>query len=376
MYIQDIDLTLKNYAFAQRKYLPYELKLQLTRKRISDWYEHWCGDVYVSFSGGLDSTVLLDLVRKELGDNIPAVFCDTGLEFPELVEFVKNTENIEIIKPKKNFKKVIKEYGYPIISKETASKIRKLRHGNLSLRYRNYLMNGDERGKLGKLADKWKFLIDAPFDTSEKCCDVMKKAPFREYHKHTGRVPYIGVTQDESFMRERQYSKTGCNVYDANKPKSQPLGFWTKQDILRYVVEEQRFYDENLRIANMVVRNRQEKIKRKIARKYVTRNKRLEICSIYGELKQNDDGTYYLTGEQRTGCIFCAFGCQLEKEPNRFQRLEKTHPKLWNYCMKDIEQGGLGLGKVLDYIDVPYMSNVRSMKDSNGKVYQQYKLEI
>lgn len=340
MYIQDIDLTLKNYAFAQRKYLPYELKLQLTTKRISDWYEHWCGDVYVSFSGGLDSTVLLDLVRKELGDNIPAVFCDTGLEFPELVEFVKNTQNIEIIKPKKNFKKVIKEYGYPIISKETASKIRKLRHGNLSHKYRNYLMNGDERGKLGKLADKWKFLIDAPFDTSEKCCDVMKKAPFREYNKRTGRVPFIGVTQDESFMRERQYSKTGCNVYDAGKPKSQPLGFWTHQDVLRYA------YENNLKIA-----------------------------SVYGKIIK-EDGVFRTTGEERTGCIFCAFGCHLEKEPNRFQRLEKTHPKLWSYCMKDSEKGGLGLGKVLDYIDVPYMSNVRSMKDSNGVAYQQYKLDI
>lgn len=38
-----------------------------------------------------------------------------------------------------------------IASKETASKVSKLRHGNLSDRYRNYLLYGDERGKFGML---------------------------------------------------------------------------------------------------------------------------------------------------------------------------------------------------------------------------------
>lgn len=313
MYIQEDDLNLNEWQFSQRKYLDYETKQRLTKTRIQEWYDNWGGLVYVSFSGGLDSTVLLHLVRSVLGNDVPAVFSDTGLEFPELRGFVKTFDNVTWIKPKMPFTQVIKQYGYPIISKETAAKIRKLRHGNLSDKYRNYLLNGDERGKLGMLAKKWQYLVNAPFDTSEKCCDVMKKTPFREYHKRTGRVPFIGVTQDESFMRERQYARTGCNVYDAGKPKSQPLGFWTKQDVFRYVVENN-----------------------------------LKICSVYGEIKQRKDGTYYLTGEQRTGCVFCAFGCHLESEPNRFQRLEKTHPQLYKYCMEK-----LGMKEVLDYIGVP-----------------------
>lgn len=203
MYIQDIDLKLKDWAFSQRKNLPWDLKLQLTKKRILDWYQHWQGDVYISFSGGLDSTVLLDLVRKELGKDIPAVFVDTGLEYPELKEFIKTFDNLIILRPKIGFREVLKKYGYPIASKETAAKIRKLRKGKLSEKYRNYLLNGDERGKLGKLAECWKFLLDAPFDTSEKCCDVMKKKPFKDYHKETGRYPYIGITQDEGFQRKR-----------------------------------------------------------------------------------------------------------------------------------------------------------------------------
>ena len=234
MYIQDIDLKLKDWAFAQRKNLPYELKLLLSERRIRDWYEHYQGDVYVSFSGGLDSTVLLHMVRSFYPD-VEAVFSDTGLEYPELKQFVKKFDNVTIIKPKKSFREVLKEYGYPVASKETAAKVRKLRHGNLSDRYRNYLLNGDERGKLGMLAKKWRILLDAPFETSEQCCDVMKKNPFREYHKKTGKFPFLGITQDEGFQRRRQYEKTGCNVYDAKKPKSQPMGFWTKQDILQYI---------------------------------------------------------------------------------------------------------------------------------------------
>jgi hypothetical protein len=98
-----------------------ERKIQLTRERILAWYEWWDGKVYISFSGGKDSTVLFDLVRNECGlDDVPAVFVDTGLEYPEIRDFVKTFDNVIWLKPKKNFKQVITEYGYPFISKEVS----------------------------------------------------------------------------------------------------------------------------------------------------------------------------------------------------------------------------------------------------------------
>ncbi len=56
------DLKLQDWEFSQRKYLPYEAKLKLSAARIWEWYEYYGGDVFVSFSGGLDSTVLVHMV--------------------------------------------------------------------------------------------------------------------------------------------------------------------------------------------------------------------------------------------------------------------------------------------------------------------------
>ena len=67
---------------------PLDRKIRVTQAKIIEWYHHYGGKVAVSFSGGKDSTVLLDLARRAFPD-IPAVFVDTGLEYPEIREFVK-----------------------------------------------------------------------------------------------------------------------------------------------------------------------------------------------------------------------------------------------------------------------------------------------
>ena len=83
----------------------------------------------MAFSGGKDSTVLLDIARKIYPD-IEAVYNDTGLEYPELREFVKTIDNVTWLRPKENFKKVVQKYGYPVISKEVANKVHYAKPGN------------------------------------------------------------------------------------------------------------------------------------------------------------------------------------------------------------------------------------------------------
>lgn len=301
------------WQLKQMQNLPLEVKIEKTKLRIKEWYEAWDSKVHIAFSGGKDSTVLLHLVR-ELYPNVSAMYVDTGLEYPEIRDFVKTIENVDWIRPKMNFKEVIRKYGYPIISKEVASAISEIRNTN-SEYLLNKRLNGDKNG-YGKLPLKWRFLLEAPFEISSRCCSVMKKSPAHIYENKLKTKPYIGTMTEESNIRTIYYLKYGCNAFDKTHPSSQPISFWTQQDILKYIKYN------NLKYAN-----------------------------IYGKIIEND-GEFYLTGVDRTGCMFCMFGCQNDSEPNRFQKMKLTHPKIYEYCMKDWSEGGLGIKKVLEYIKV------------------------
>lgn len=311
-----------------------EEKIQISTARIIEWYERWDGKVYISFSGGKDSTVLLDLVRRIYPD-VPAVFSDTGLEFPELRQFVMRFDNIEIIKPKYSFTEVLKKYGYPMISKNVSYALYYAHDENTQWQR----LNGTLKDKNGNLSifncKKWKFLMDADFKCTHLCCDSMKKRPMHTYQKSSMRVPYIGTLVDESNQRKRRWMAKGCNAFEGDKSKSTPMAFWTEQDVLKYI------------------------------QKY-----NLPYASVYGDLVEID-GKLKFTGCQRTGCVFCGFGCHLEKEPNRFQSLAITHPQLYDYCMRGgkydengkwIPDKGLGMAKVLDFINVKWWNDGDEVK--------------
>ena len=325
-----------SYDLKQMQSLPLSAKVVMTKQRIIDWYEFWDGKVYVSFSGGKDSTVLLHLVRSIYPD-VEAVFVDTGLEYPEIKQFVKSVDNVTILRPEKTFKQVIEEYGYPVVSKEISECVEQARKSialnGKKYAYRLKRINGETMTKDGKKSqynmDKWRFLLDSPFKISPKCCDVMKKEVGSVYQKNTGKKPYLGMLAEESRLRKTKWNKEGCNAFYSRKPQSNPLSFWTENDILQYLFEN-----------------------------------KIQYCPIYGEIVPDGemDGQTYmfitpkfkLTGVERTGCMFCMFGAHLEKEPNRFQRMRVTHPNIYEYCMKPKEEGGLGLEEVLDYIGVNY----------------------
>lgn len=298
-----------------------ERKIQVTQTRIMEWYMRWNGQIYVSFSGGKDSTVLLDLARR-VYPNIEAVFVDTGLEYPEIREFVKTKDNVTWIYPikydkqkkewvKTNFREIIETHGYPVISKRVAGYVESSKR-NPHCKRAQYLKGEIENSLYGN--GKYAYLIDAPFKISENCCNAMKKQPMKNFCKKTGKHPIIGTMASESISRTITWQKKGCNSFDKLDPTSQPLSFWTKQDVLKYIKQF-----------------------------------KIPYASVYGEILQDDKGKYYTTGLDRTGCMFCMFGVHLEKNPNRFQRMAVTHPKQYDYCINK-----LGCGKVLDYIGVDY----------------------
>lgn len=326
------------WELRQMQSIPLEMKIKMTKTRIRAWYEYWGGDVYVSFSGGKDSTVLLHIVR-EMYPDIPAVFIDTGLEYPEIREFVKSFDNVEIIHPEKTFFQVVSEYGYPVISKDVAIKICYARKGSeWAVKALNGLDKNGIKKECKQRYKKYKSLVNAPFLVSSYCCSVMKKSPAHKYETKTGRKPMIATMTEESSLRQNSWLKNGCNAFDVDRPASYPLSFWVQQDILQYL-------------------------------------KRLNVqyCSVYGDiveqdnqlkLFESDSERLITTGCDRTGCMFCMFGIMSDKTPNRFQRLKGTHPKIYDYCIGGGEydengilkpnKQGLGIGKILDYIGIEY----------------------
>lgn len=293
-------------------------KILVAQTRILEYSQKLGGKVYVAFSGGKDSTVLLDIVRQVIPD-APAVFVDTGLEFPEVREFVKTVPNVIWLKPEMNFRKVIEKYGYPLISKEVSQKIYEARRCPCGSVASRFLASGEYATKYGGRysMERWNWLKDSNIPISHMCCLIMKKRPSKKFEKQTGLSAITGVMACESALRQSEWKKHGCNAFDTRRPKCNPLSVWTEQDVLKYIVKN------NLRYA-----------------------------SVYGDIVQTGPDHYATTGRDRTGCMYCAYGAHREKEPNRFQRLKQTHPKVWDFCMKPWNNGGLGMREVLAFINV------------------------
>lgn len=223
---------------------------------------------------------------------------------------------------------------------------KELKQGNIpNVPIRVKQLCGVKSEQFGSMYDRsrYLFMLDAPFEVSNMCCKVMKKNPVHEYGKETGRVPITAQMASESKLRASNWIKNGCNAFDSKNPISNPMSFWTEQDVLLYI-----------------------------------REKNLPICSVYGEVVTDDEESgqmnfsdfmemeefelgrpiLHTTGCDRTGCVLCGFGCHLEKEPNRFQRLKETHPKFHNllYVLKN---NSVTYAEAIDWINEHGNMNIK-----------------
>lgn len=224
------------------------------------------------------------------------------------------------------FRKVIETYGYPIPNKEVAKRVvyaRRYLNGEKVGKWAYDSLTKQKLTKDGELSyyDKtqYAYLLNAPFKISHECCTIMKKEPLQRYTKEHKSYPITGMMAQESKLRQSNWYKNGCNAFDIQHPISNPLAFWTENDILEYIDQYH-----------------------------------LPYCKVYGDIVKDKKGKYCTTGCPRTGCVFCAFGVRTERKFNRFQRLKQTHPQLWEYCMRPWDEGGLGMKEVLEYINVPW----------------------
>lgn len=339
-------------------------KKQRSLAKISEWFAYWNNMVYVAFSGGKDSSVLADLCAfwcSCIGATLYLCFVNAGLEYPEIQKHVKDFAEylrqkykievvLDILRPQMRFDEVIKTYGYPMISKEVSKTVSAAKR--LDSKYGQVCMdklNGTHKQKSGAISlfncEKYKPLLDVDFEISNMCCDVMKKKPSHDYAKRTGRKPITAQMADESRLREQQWIQYGCNGFNMSSPVSNPMSFWTEQDVLQYIKKHE------IPIASVYGEV-----------EYLNSPEQLRIEDLGIECEGCEE--LHLTGCQRTGCIFCGFGCHREESPSRFERLKITHPRQYEYCIGGGEYNedgiwqpnkqGLGMGHVFEVLNQIY----------------------
>lgn len=326
---------MEQYEFQQRQSLPYEAKIAHAEK-VAFEFQEWAiaNDKNLCVSiGGLDSLTLYKFLMRLGIDATPVSV--SALEDVSIRRVHKKIPGMVPLKPYKNKKAVIEEFGFPVISKEKAGKISTLQHPtDKNTTVRNAIMTGDTGAYGGwrkntrmKLPQKWLELFGgpenekygtsyktAPFKVSNKCCYYLKEKPCQDWQKKNNMVPYLGLMASEGGQRRKALAKHGCNYYGKTTIRSCPFAIFNRQDLLRLAVELE-----------------------------------VEVPEIYGVIATKEDGTLYTTKAQRTGCNMCGFGIHIEKRPHRFDRLRETNPKEWKFWMYDV-----GWGEVLDYIGVEW----------------------
>ena len=266
------------------------------------------GKVYLSFSGGKDSTVLLHLCEI-LKPDIQCVFVNTGCESVDVVRFVekmKAAHNIEVIRPKLTPRQVWAKYGFPLVSKDQAFKIDLVRKNPNSASAQKFMRDSNKF----TISKCFRYLCDTEkckYHTSAVCCNKLKKDPCKRYEHESGLRPIVATMASESMLRETDYLRVGqCNKFDQGHEKSKPLSIWMEEDIWQFI-----------------------------------RENNIEIAEIYAK------------GVDRTGCVGCGFGAQM-KDDRRLETFYRLYPKYYNMVL-NFENNG-----------VTYREALREMLAVNG----------
>lgn len=351
-----IDADKKIADFMVKERMPYDFKVRYATIRAREFVEE-CEKRDLNYHvsvGGLDS-ITLYLFLKSIHIDAPGISVShledqsiqkvhKALGIERMRSAVRSVDDDGRIhrwtKPQ-----IIREFGFPVLSKEIAAKIELLQNpSEKNATVRHAIITG-ETGAYGgyqtdsrmKLAQRWLDLFGGyenerenvnyqtpPFQVSSKCCYYLKEKPCADWAKAHNSVPFLGLMASEGGRRAKSLRVNGCNYFGASTIRSAPFAIFNRQDLLRLALDLD-----------------------------------VPVPEIYGSIERKPDGTLYTTKAQRTGCSMCGFGIHMEKRPHRFDRLRERNPKEWAFwmyrCCTDPQTGEqYGWGRVLDYIGVEW----------------------
>ncbi|MGN0462963.1 MAG: hypothetical protein ACI4HZ_11045 [Ruminococcus sp.] len=359
--------------FKVKQKQPYWFKVKYARQRALEFQsECWERNLNYHVSvGGLDSIVLYLFLKKICISDAIGISV-SSLEDKSIQKIHKALGITRLMPAKRedghcwNKAKIIQEFGFPVLSKEIASKIELLQNPSEDNKTVRHAIITGETGEYGgfqknsrmKLSQRWLELFGGyenenenvnyqkpDFLVSSKCCYYLKEKPCDDWAKENNSVPFLGLMASEGGRREKSLMINGCNYFGKSTIRSAPFAIFNRQDILHLTLEMDEWYRD-------VYRYKLSKQSGTPIEEYPASI----IPEIYGEIETNTKGELYTTKAQRTGCSMCGFGIQLEKRPHRFDRLHETNLKEWEFwmyrCCTDKNGQPYGWGKVLDYIGV------------------------
>lgn len=224
-------------------------RLEVIKKTINKYGEE---NFYLSFSGGKDSTVVHHLLDMSLPNNkIPRVFCNTGIEYNEVVNFVKKLsiadDRFITIFPKKNIKTTLEKVGYPFKSKVHSTKLGLWQRGSKSksvLAYKEQKNDSDKYNCPDSLL--YQFNNNFNLKISEMCCLELKKKPFKQFQKENNKkITITGMMKEEGGQREN----IECIVVKNNNvvkfhPLAKVTADWEEWFIKKYSIDLCVLYKE------------------------------------------------------------------------------------------------------------------------------------
>lgn len=364
--------------FSELQAMPYKEKIRrqvgIAWEFHDEMQKRGCG-CHVSV-GGLDS-ITLYIWLLSIGINVPGISV-SGVE-DKSIQRVHKALGIEIVKSYKTKVQVLNEVGFPVISKRIAGKISMLQHPTEDNRTVRHAIITGECGEQGhfaknsrmKLPQKWLKLFGGyenenegvnyqkpDFKVSNECCYWLKEKPCDDWAKKHNSFPYLGMMASEGGQREEALVEHGCNYYGATVIRSAPFATFMRNDILMLAMEMDVWYHNHIELFESLY-YKQPYSRDKEGNIIPYEPIETIVPGIYGEIRQHENGEYYTTRAQRTGCSMCGFGIHLEERPHRFDRLREDNSKEWEFwmkkCVTDPETGEkYGWGRVLDYIGVEW----------------------